>query len=74
MRPSGQLSFLKSILISMGVCSALSSTTEAVAGSVTYAYDTLGRVIRATYSSGVVIVYTYDAAGNRTSVMTSGAP
>ena len=73
MRPSGRLSFLKNILTAIGVCGVLSSTA-AVAGSVTYAYDTLGRVIRATYSTGVVIIYTYDAAGNRTSVVTSGAP
>ena len=35
--------------------------------SVTYAYDTHGRVIGAIYSNGVTITYTYDAAGNRTS-------
>lgn len=44
------------------------------AGSVSYIYDALGRLTRATYSSGTVIVYTYDAAGNRSSVVVSGAP
>ncbi|WP_340676531.1 RHS repeat domain-containing protein [Paraglaciecola sp.] len=44
------------------------------AGSVTYTYDTLGRLAKATYSSGVVIVYVYDAAGNRTSYTVSGVP
>lgn len=43
------------------------------AGSVAYTYDTLGRLTKATYSSGVVIVYVYDAAGNRTSYTVSGA-
>lgn len=43
------------------------------AGSVAYIYDNLGRLVRATYSSGVVIVYVYDAAGNRTSYTVSGA-
>jgi len=46
----------------------------AFAGSVTYLYDTLGRVTKATYSSGVVITYVYDAAGNRSSYVVTGAP
>jgi YD repeat-containing protein len=45
--------------------------------TVTYAYDTLGRVISATYSGGpndgLVITYTYDAAGNRTAYQSNGA-
>ena len=45
----------------------------AIAGSVAYLYDTLGRLKSATYSNGVVIIYNYDAAGNRASVVTSGA-
>ena len=36
----------------------------ALAASVTYTYDTLDRVIRAVYTDGTVITYTYDAAGN----------
>ena len=51
---------------------ALSSVT-AIAGAVTYTYDKLGRLKTATYSNGVVVTYIYDAAGNRTSVVTSGA-
>jgi hypothetical protein len=35
--------------------------------TVTYTYDSLGRVTQAAYSNGVNIVYAYDAAGNRTS-------
>lgn len=38
-----------------------------MADSVTYVYDSLQRLTRATYSSGTVINYTYDAGGNRTS-------
>lgn len=34
-----------------------------------YAYDDLGRLERIDYSSGASIVYSYDAAGNRTSVV-----
>ncbi len=39
------------------------------AESVNYEYDNLYRLIKATYSDGTVIEYTYDAAGNRHSVI-----
>lgn len=45
-----------------------------LAGSVNYTYDTLGRIKTATYSNGTVITYSYDAAGNRTSRVTTGVP
>jgi YD repeat-containing protein len=35
------------------------------AETVTYEYDNLYRLTKATYSDGTVIEYTYDAAGNR---------
>ena len=45
-------------------------------GSVAYTYDALGRVTTASYDTGVCIVYSYDANGNRLSetinVTTSG--
>lgn len=44
------------------------------AGSVSYTYDSLGRLSKATYVNGVVITYVYDAAGNRTSYTVAGAP
>lgn len=49
-------------------------STNLWAGSATYSYDSLGRLTRVEYSSGVVIEYTYDAAGNRSSHVVSGAP
>ena len=49
-------------------------SSNALAGSVSYTYDTLGRLAKATYSTGMVIIYTYDAAGNRSSTVISGAP
>lgn len=62
----GQLCWLAGLLlVSVGV---------AQAGSVSYTYDTLGRLTRAAYSNGTVIVYTYDATGNRTTQVTTGAP
>lgn len=35
-------------------------------GSVVYTYDALGRVLTASYDTGVIIIYGYDANGNRT--------
>lgn len=43
------------------------------AGTVTYTYDALGRLKTADYGNNVVIEYRYDAAGNRTQVITGGA-
>ncbi len=46
--------------------------------SATYTYDELGRIRAVTYSDGKQIIYTYDAAGNRTqhvvSATTSNRP
>ena len=39
--------------------------------SVTYGYDTLGRLTTLTYANGTVIQYNYDSVGNRTSVVTT---
>ncbi len=39
--------------------------------TVTFAYDSQGRLSSATYSNGYVITWNYDAAGNRTSVVTT---
>lgn len=50
------------------------ATLPAQAGSATHTYDSLGRLSKVTYSNGTVVTYTYDAAGNRTTVVTTGAP
>lgn len=39
-------------------------TLCAAADSVTYMYDSLNRLVMATYASGLVIKYTYDPNGN----------
>ena len=55
---------------------ALSSSffcQSAFAGSVSYKYDTLGRLWQANYGSGLVVTYNYDASGNRTSEITTGS-
>ena len=43
----------------------------AYAGSVTYTYDGLNRLIKAEYEDGRIVQYTYDAAGNRTATYDS---
>ncbi|MCP5433501.1 MAG: RHS repeat protein [Alphaproteobacteria bacterium] len=42
------------------------------AQSVSYTYESLGRLTSATYSDGRVIEYSYDPAGNRTEVVKTG--
>lgn len=39
--------------------------------SLTYGYDSRGRLHTVTYQNGTVITYNYDACGNRTSVVTT---
>lgn len=46
---------------------APTATSRAANGSVAYSYDALGRLLTANYDTGVCIVYSYDANGNRTS-------
>ncbi|PTR05346.1 YD repeat-containing protein [Nitrosospira sp. Nsp5] len=53
---------------------ATAMSGPALAASVVYTYDALGRLSKATYSTGAIITYAYDAAGNRTSAVTTGAP
>jgi YD repeat-containing protein len=45
----------------------LAPRTDAANGSVVYTYDALGRLVTASYDTGVCIAYSYDANGNRTS-------
>lgn len=68
---SRQMRWMQRLALAAG--SALISAA-AVAGSAAHVYDSLGRLTKVTYSNGVVITYVYDAAGNRSSVVTTGAP
>lgn len=43
-----------------------------VSAGTQYQYDTQGRLIRVAYDNGVVVQYSYDAAGNRSQVAVSG--
>jgi YD repeat-containing protein len=63
---------LDGILVLVFLATLLSA--PAFAGTATYTYDVQGRLTAVTYSTGVVITYSYDATGNRTSVVTTGVP
>lgn len=43
----------------------MSGVATAGNGSVVYTYDSLGRVSSISYDTGVIVLYTYDANGNR---------
>lgn len=63
----------KSGRVLAGIAATLSAAA-AFAGSATYTYDSLGRLSKVVYANGVTIIYSYDAAGNRTSTTVTGAP
>jgi YD repeat-containing protein len=46
----------------------------AIAATATYDYDALGRLTRVQYADGKVAIYRYDAAGNRTQVLSGTLP
>lgn len=48
------------------LCTGGSSQVLAGNGSAIYTYDALGRILTMTYDTGVIVIYTYDANGNRT--------
>ncbi len=56
----------------LGLLGAMLNGPAPAAGSAVYRYDSLGRLFKVSYSNGVVITYSYDAAGNRTSHVTTG--
>lgn len=58
---------MRAVLIAFGCLFALSGVAHAGNGSVAYTYDALGRITTASYDTGVCVIYTYDANGNRLS-------
>ncbi|GGZ30434.1 RHS repeat domain-containing protein [Asticcacaulis endophyticus] len=56
-------------LICLAAIAAGSVGTVAIAGTTTYKYDSLGRVIEVNYANGTKVFYYYDKAGNRTQIV-----
>lgn len=56
----------------------LAATAAVATETITYIYDARGRVVQVQHSgtanNGVSTSYSYDKAGNRTNVTTTGAP
>lgn len=60
---------MRGSIAGLALCFAFSGASAiAQSHSVQYGYDPLGRVVSVTYSNGASVVYSYDAAGNRTLV------
>lgn len=58
----------RAIVLALALTGALASDAVLAAnGSVVYTYDALGRLITASYDTGVCVAYSYDANGNRLS-------
>ena len=49
----------------------LAGSAIAASDTVTYTYDSSGRLQSVAYANGTVITYSYDSAGNRQSVVTA---
>ncbi|WP_271528604.1 RHS repeat domain-containing protein [Bradyrhizobium sp. CCBAU 25338] len=65
--PSIRLARFAPGILAMGLSLTAIHPGQAANGSVAYTYDALGRVTTASYDTGVCIIYTYDANGNRLS-------
>jgi uncharacterized protein (DUF697 family) len=68
-QPGGEPMPLRFAIFLMGAV-AISAIAASAATTVTYKYDTLGRLSTVCYSNNLEIVYSYDQAGNRTQVVT----
>ena len=63
------------LLSGMALVGTLLSGHPAIAqSSLSYSYDALGRLVEVKEANGAVTTYSYDAAGNRTQVTSSGVP
>ncbi len=65
---------LRRVLCACLATAALFGAGSGQGATVTYDYDDLGRLKKATHPDGTVVDYNYDGAGNRTSVVTGTLP
>ncbi len=56
------------------VASLAIAASPSLAGTTTYKYDTLGRVIEVDYPDGSIVYYSYDKNGNRTATTRHAGP
>jgi YD repeat-containing protein len=61
------LGYVIGIGITLSSILVAGDAAHAANGSVTYTYDALGRIATAAYDTGVFVIYSYDANGNRLS-------
>lgn len=57
---------LRITLLTLLILCVFVQLSIAASGGVAYTYDALGRVLTASYDTGVFVYYAYDANGNRT--------
>lgn len=55
-------------------CAFLAAGMNSAAAANSYSYDRLGRLTSAFYESGLCVVYSYDANGNRTAITSISVP
>lgn len=63
----------RTLVLPVAFATMLALAAGAYAQAVNYSYDQLGRIVTVTYPDGKQIVYTYDAAGNRTQHVVSAS-
>lgn len=66
MQTTIQFRLLPVVALAFAILALPQSSALAANGSVTFTYDALGRVLTASYDTGVIVIYSYDANGNRT--------
>lgn len=53
--------------VALALALVASTAVHSQSGAAAYTYDSLGRIASARYDPGFIVVYTYDANGNRLS-------
>ena len=66
------MKMIAGLLVALVAGGVFAGAANATTNSMTYTYDSFGRISEVTYGNGTVVTYTYDTAGNRTSITCSG--
>lgn len=62
----------KALFVSVSTMACFVSSA-AIAGTISYSYDRLGRLSEVAYPGGAIVRFNYDANGNRTSYVVTGS-